>query len=250
MEQTVETSDRTVGNFVLFWMPHYSSHHLSCICHEINNVQKCFVRERDILHFMDWFIPRGLNVGACKKITCEGGTFLLIATSSFSYGACEMWIQIRTDRSNRKCGGWPEERGSAAKSKRWISCRFYFPKSEFLRKIWLEERTGGKGEERWLFSRSWGAGSLLYKIFELLPQSGHLFLPEETWQSLHCLQFSYYVSVDYKVSSHLSICENYILLNSSCLLNSSGAFSTTVQRLWPLARLWPWLIRIFLMSSP
>ena len=140
MEQTVETSDRTVGNFVLFWMPHYSSHHLSCICHEINNVQKCFVRERDILRFMDWFIPRGLNVGVCKKITCEGGTFLLIATSSFSYGACEMWIQIRTDRSNRKCGG-PEERGSASKSKRWISCRFYFHKSEFLRKIWLEERT-------------------------------------------------------------------------------------------------------------
>ena len=92
-----------------------------------------------------------------------------------------------------------------------------------------------------------GGGSLLYKILQLPPQSGHLFLPEEAWQSLHYLQFSYYVSVDYKVSSHLSLCENYILLNSSCFLTSSGAFSTTVQWLWPLARLW--LIRIFLTPS-
>ena len=92
-----------------------------------------------------------------------------------------------------------------------------------------------------------GGGSLLYKILQRPPQSGHLFLPEEAWQSLHYLQFSYYVSVDYKVSSHLSLCENYILLNSSCFLTSSGAFSTTVQWLWPLARLW--LIRIFLTPS-
>ena len=66
---------------------------------------------------MDLFIPRGLNVGACRKIPCEGGTVLLMATSSFSYGACEMCIHMRIDRSNRKWGG-AEKRVSAAKSKR------------------------------------------------------------------------------------------------------------------------------------
>lgn len=50
-----------------------------------------------------------------------------------------MWVQIRTDRSNRKCGGRPEERGSAAKSNAEFPAVFTFPKSEFLRKVWLEE---------------------------------------------------------------------------------------------------------------
>ena len=124
------------------------------------------------------------------------------------------------------------------------------PNQSFWERSGWKKELGGRERKDDSSPGVGGGGSLLYKILELLPQSGHLFLPEETWQSLHYLQFSYYVSVDYKVSSHFSICENYILLNSSCLLNSSGAFSTTVQWLWPLARLWPWLIRIFLMSSP
>lgn len=142
-------------------------------------------------------------------------------------------------------GGRPEKKGSAARSKRWISCRFYFPKSRVSQKGLAHRRDWGKGEERWLFSTG---GSLLHKILELLPQSGHIFLPEETWQSPHYLQFSYYVSVDYPSLFPPLHMWNYIFLNRYYFLSSSGAFSTTVPWLWPLTWLWPWLVRMFLTS--
>lgn len=149
MEQRVETSDRTVGNFVLFWMLHHYSYHLSCISHEINNFQKCCVQGRHILHFIDLFILRALKVIALKKITCEGDSHILLA-GGFLFESIhwrsEMWIHNIIDRSNGKCGGWPKKKASVAKSKCWISCRFYFPKSELLRKVWLMEGWGGEDD--------------------------------------------------------------------------------------------------------
>lgn len=83
MAQRVETSDWTVGNFVLFWMPHHYSCHLSCISHEINSFQKCFVQERGTLHFIDLFILCELHVMMFKKIAYEGDIFILIASDFF-----------------------------------------------------------------------------------------------------------------------------------------------------------------------
>lgn len=107
MAQKVETSDWTVGNFVLFWMPHHYSCHLSCISHEINNFQKCFVQERGILlHFIDLFILCELHVMMFKKITYEGDIFILIVIFFlWIYGEHEMWIHIIIDASNGEWGG-------------------------------------------------------------------------------------------------------------------------------------------------
>lgn len=158
MEQRVETSDRTVGNFVLFWMPHHYSYHLSCISHEINNFQSCFVQGRNILHFIDLLTLRRLQVMTSKKMMCQDGTFILIVGGSF-VGKCLWWIWDRgciiPDRSNERGAA---EKGSSAKSQHCISCRFYFLKSEWLRKGRLRERIGGELRRDDTFP-SWGRGS-------------------------------------------------------------------------------------------
>lgn len=102
-------------------MPHHYSDHLSCISHEINNFQKCFVQERDILHFIDLFILCELHVMMFKDIAYEGDIFILIASNFLFesiYGGHEMWIHNIIEGSNGKCGGWSEKKGSAAKSRR------------------------------------------------------------------------------------------------------------------------------------
>lgn len=52
---------------------------------------------------------------------------------------------------------------------------FISPKSELLRKVWLVEKTGERERKD-----DSSPGGLLHKIFELFPQSGHIFMPEET----------------------------------------------------------------------
>lgn len=243
MEQRVETSDRTVGNFVLFWMPHHSSHHLSCISHEINNFQKCFVQERDILHFTDLFILRGLEVMTFKKIACEGDTFLLIASSSFSYGGYEMWIHIIIDGSNGKCRGaaWKERQCCQEQTLNFLPV--LFPQIKSFSEGLAHRRDWGKGEERWLFSR----GGLSFIKFLNCCHNLAIFFCQRKHDS-HYLQFSYYVSVDYPSLFPPLHMWNYIFLNSYYFLSSSGAFSITVPWLWPLTWLWPWLVRMFLTS--
>lgn len=141
-------------------------------------------------HFTFYWFFRSMGT-VLKKITWEGDIFTLIATSFLFeriYWGSGVWIHNTIDRSNGKCGGWPKKKGSVAKSKCWISCHFYSPKPEWLRKVWLiEER---EGEVALL------QGGLLHTILVLLPQSGPIFMPEKTWHLPHYLQFSYYVSVD------------------------------------------------------
>lgn len=90
-----------------------------------------------------------------------------------------------------RCGGEGrglEEKGFAAKNKCWISCRFYFPKSERLQEGWLGEGAReGRGDEPSLGG--------LHSRFELFPQSGNTCLPEERWHTLRYVQFSDYDSV-------------------------------------------------------
>lgn len=91
-----------------------------------------------------WFIcSTGIVL---EKITCEGDIFIRIATSflfEHIYWWSGVWIHNTIDRSNGKCGGCPKKKGSAAKSKCWISCHFYSPQPELLRKVWLIEGRGG-----------------------------------------------------------------------------------------------------------
>lgn len=184
MKQRVETSDRTVGNFVLFWMPHHYSYHLSCISHEINTFQKCFVQGRDILHFTDSRILCGLNVMALKNITCEGDIFVVIASSSFIWKHLLRIWNVNTQYNRQikwEVWGVPwKERKSCQK---W-GLNFLlvlFPQIRVTQKGLADGRNWGKGEERWLSS----GGGLLYKILELLPQPGPVFTPKETRHSPH-----------------------------------------------------------------
>lgn len=196
MEQRVETSDRTVGNFAPFWIPHHYSHHLSCISHEINNFRNVLARGDAFCFFFfhPSICPIWTKDDGLEGNHYEGDTLTLRVSSTFIWRC--LWRTWATDRIGNGTvrgagGGGLEEKGIAAKNKCWISCRFYFPKSERLQ----EGAGGGEGNDASSLGGEAGRGGPPY-TFWTVSTVWQYFMPELRWHSLHYLQFSDYVSVD------------------------------------------------------
>lgn len=170
------------------------SYHLSCISHETNSFQKCVDQGRDISHFIDLFFLGGLKVLAFKKIIFEANTFILLAGTSFIWKYLRktwdgMHIITEDGRGNGLGGG--EEKGNACQEQTLDFLPFLFPEIRVAEKWLAGAGAGGRGRR----ADSSLRGSPSYK-FELLPQSGSIFMPEERWHSPHNLQLSYYILVD------------------------------------------------------
>lgn len=157
--------------------------------------QKCFGQGRCILLFFfhPSICPIWTKDDGLEGNHYEGDTLTLRVSSTFIWRCLgRTWATDRIGNGTVRGagGGGLEEKGIAAKNKCWISCRFYFPKSERLQ----EGAGGGEGNDASSLRGEAGGGPPY--TFWTVSTVWQYFMPELRWHSLHYLQFSDYVSVD------------------------------------------------------